>query len=420
MVLGILKEFNEKRLFLIGFLSTIALSLPYFSQEFIRVFTIHPRIVSVFLIVCIILISRRVKKRRIYRKKRIIVDALVFFLLFSMVLYYYPDEGYLEFKQSYNLSEEYASYKMGRVLVNFVPIIFMARICSTMIQSQYVKKGMVFGMLLVGILSLAIVFFKKSAFSSVVYSTYLDGINFGTIGMSLNIVLLLIATAEYLKHNRSIVAKVLAIGLVVGSLVTILMLSQRTAMLIALFLSLLIIYRLLNRFNWMLLFVLIFVVIFLSSYNLTWLIEKYPTQIGRLTGLFSGSDNSVLGRVGAWSFCLNGFFNNPLGHGFGSFPVYYHGMLYPHNVLMEAMFELGFVGAIPVIGLLYISIKWAVSSILNNGFRLTLLIMIAGFLMAMKAGSFESLGPWIFGLYLVAGDTSSAKTNFQQLRLNRN
>ena len=41
-----------------------------------------------------------------------------------------------------------------------------------------------------------------------------------------------------------------------------------------------------------------------------------------------------------------------------------------------------------------------------NSFEIEEFILLVGFLYAIKAGDFQTIGPWFFGLYLVAGKST--------------
>ena len=103
-------------------------------------------------------------------------------------------------------------------------------------------------------------------------------------------------------------------------------------------------------------------------------------------------------------FVLQKFIENPLGYGFGSFPKYYHGVAYPHNVIMEAMFELGLFGVLPVLGMVFLSVLWFVRDVFKKGFRLFNLMLFVSLCYVLKCGSFVSMAPWLLSLYFLAAD----------------
>jgi O-antigen ligase len=80
--------------------------------------------------------------------------------------------------------------------------------------------------------------------------------------------------------------------------------------------------------------------------------------MGRWTRLFgSGTIESLQSRVPHFMFCLENFWSAPLiGHGSGSFAVdlfYVDTPMWPHNILLEALYETGLVGFIAMSLFLY-------------------------------------------------------------------
>ena len=141
------------------------------------------------------------------------------------------------------------------------------------------------------------------------------------------------------------------------------------------------------------------------------ILEHFPAQLNRMFVYFDGgSDASLEGRTSAWKYGIAAFVDNPFGHGLGSFPSYFSGINYPHNVLIEALFELGFFGGVCIAILCVISVKWMLDAATVGSFGIEEFILLVGFLYAIKAGDFQTIGPWFFGLYLVAGKNNLPNT----------
>ncbi len=71
----------------------------------------------------------------------------------------------------------------------------------------------------------------------------------------------------------------------------------------------------------------------------------------------SESDNILNGRKEIFDVALNGFLNSPfIGNGIDSFD-FYTGLEYPHNSVLQLLFDMGLLGAIPILFLFLKGIK---------------------------------------------------------------
>lgn len=117
--------------------------------------------------------------------------------------------------------------------------------------------------------------------------------------------------------------------------------------------------------------------------------------IYRLEVLLSGQGSSTSNRVAMMEYAFNEPFKNPLtfffGHGIGSFGTAYavkDERLYPHNIILELFFELGF------LGVLLISILLALVFIkVLKGKKLWLVLFFFCLLNAMKSSNLTDL--WV-------------------------
>lgn len=107
------------------------------------------------------------------------------------------------------------------------------------------------------------------------------------------------------------------------------------------------------------LYYLFFVILFfLVLYFLFNGIDSLVT-LKRMTVFFEekGGGNSAEARVALYNYVLSGWLDSPIiGHGIGSFPVLYAGFddrLYPHNIVLEVLFESGSVGLFLFLCLLF-------------------------------------------------------------------
>ena len=114
-------ENNKRLIFVLGVIAIVSLLLPYLGQEFKKIFIIHPRVLSLFLIAMSFFLylhlSSLNKTHEVIREVRVI-DILVLLLFATMIEYYHPEQGLFKFESSYNNVKEYPNYKMGRIFVN--------------------------------------------------------------------------------------------------------------------------------------------------------------------------------------------------------------------------------------------------------------------------------------------------------------
>lgn len=84
------------------------------------------------------------------------------------------------------------------------------------------------------------------------------------------------------------------------------------------------------------------------------------TTLRRVTSLFSGNDESAFARINLYETAWEMFYNNPLfGQGWGSFSLFYFGTdekVYPHNLFLEVLAEIGLIGLLTFLLMLATSI----------------------------------------------------------------
>ncbi len=143
-----------------------------------------------------------------------------------------------------------------------------------------------------------------------------------------------------------------------------------------------------------------FSLILLMIINLNYIAPLFQKSIGRFLSLGSGIDESAISRVTMMKYALYQPFENMLnflfGNGIGSFGLYYNGVDargYPHNILLEIFFEMGFFGLIIFFFLLILTIKRF--SVRNSIFSV---LFFFAFLNAMKSSNLTSL--WMFFLFM--------------------
>jgi len=128
--------------------------------------------------------------------------------------------------------------------------------------------------------------------------------------------------------------------------------------------------------------------------------EIVKIGIGRFQSLLNfAEDKSTLGRLEHYSITLKKIFSNPLvvifGFGIGSYGLIVHNQdirWYPHNIFLEAWFELGVIGMLILILILFISYFG------TKGKQVLKAMFLFLFLEAMKSSNITDL--WVFFLII--------------------
>lgn len=398
---------DNKVIFNIGLLSGVALLLPYLGHGLISLTMINMRVISLILIIGIIIHRYTLLNTKSlslhYSKRSNLLDTCTLLFIVILFIYHHPEKGFILFSSQVHDPDIYPNIKMGRIVVNLIPVILLSRTIGPLINNLEFKRGLVTGFYVVGLLTLFLVFKNFQSLISKDYYQYSMERAFSTIGTSLNFLFFMIA-ADWRMRNAPSNNRWVEVTLVaLISICSIFILSQRTAMIVATIILIAILMKIIRKGIFVPIVITMgMVALFTFQYSeLESLLEYFPSQLNRMLVILGGEDSSMLGRAKAWEFAFMGFLDNPVGHGLGSFPKYYDA-LYPHNVLMEALFELGIFGGLIVTILILATFLWLVEALLKNRFHFEEFILMTGFLYSFKAGDFQTIGPWFFGLYVLA------------------
>ena len=139
-------------------------------------------------------------------------------------------------------------------------------------------------------------------------------------------------------------------------------------------------------------------------------VSPFSRQLSRLASLMSGTDTSAHARIIMWRFGIIEGISSPLGHGVGSTARMFQMLSYMHNMFVEALFELGYVGFAAMLPLGY----WTVTALLRlrNARRhvFELLCLAAAFAYQLKSGDIGNMGTWMFWLLVARGCVQHAAT----------
>lgn len=221
-----------------------------------------------------------------------------------------------------------------------------------------------------------------------------------SLGLHLGILFLLL---NHFNKNKWIQITVFA--LLIAS-------SARAPLLITVFLTLIINYKFILKFKFIKTIFnikLIGFVVVLYLFFSTQILPFFSNSHSRLISLFSSSDSSTSSRIDMFEYSFNQPFESLttffMGNGIGSFGIIYMGIdqrAYPHNIILETFFELGFIGLF--LGFLIILLILNNFNIKKNIFSLLLLFV---FLNAMKSSNLTDL--WILFSFIGASSIANSK-----------
>ncbi len=138
----------------------------------------------------------------------------------------------------------------------------------------------------------------------------------------------------------------------------------------------------------------ILIIIPLAYFFRNQLASAFKVGFGRIMSFIDyGQDKSVLSRFDYFGFTLENMFDSVqtifLGHGIGSFGIMYNGLdkkEFPHNIFLEAWFELGLIGLTLTVLLFFVSL------FVYRNKPLVIKLMCVYFLLhALKSGSFDGM-----------------------------
>ena len=101
--------------------------------------------------------------------------------------------------------------------------------------------------------------------------------------------------------------------------------------------------------------------------------------------------------------------DNPLGNGFGSFSQLSIYAKYPHNIMLESLYEMGLIGGLAMFVFLLIALR-VLFNLLYAGWKygdrfLQVIGLLLGYIIvvAMKSGDLTSIGRLVFLTILFSG-----------------
>ncbi|OAD23540.1 O-antigen ligase-related protein [Candidatus Thiomargarita nelsonii] len=339
------------KIYLAGFLAYSGLCIPYFGHSF-SFFGIHNRLLGLFVLIMAMLLGVRYFKLR--------RNAFNFFLLvafFFLLLIIYSDYSQITqvFTFTFDQSQYYESKLSVALIVSIVPAIVGLVLSEIAINKEF-RQGFVRAMLLWSLVAI-IVGTQNSEYWFADYSKKAEWKNlvvFSQISMTILHLAGLVIFLVNIMNNKYIV---FSVALFVVSSFFVIVYQQRSAWIYVILVTIYLFYvvsgsdiiKIIKRAILLSVVLLLGFIVAIKIGVFTDSVIAYADQLIRGEVLST--------RTPMYMIAWNGFLDNPLGNGFGAFSISGSYARYPHNILLEALYELGIFGGVVILILLYISSK---------------------------------------------------------------
>lgn len=327
--------FRENRFFLIGFLAAAGVLLPYFGQSF-NIAGVHVRIISYMVILSAIGLALPIFEFKAARNDLAFLTIILFGLA---ALYAAPVQ--LESLLSFKYRQPYYEGKLVLMLELSLPYIAAGYVISPFSSQINFRRGVWWGFLGLCILGLiAILFYLPLLFGPLASAHSFARVRDVMSNISISIVFCLGLIAVLDAGPKKLIHYILLIITGAALLICIVRMNQRAHLLVIVVLFSLRIFR--ARLKTAIIVstvVLLIIGALLAFYPDVWLSLALKSHVNQL---LSGERWAI--RTDMWLPALIDSITHPLGHGLGSFALI-NEYLYPHNIFVEAFYELGLAGA---------------------------------------------------------------------------
>jgi hypothetical protein len=388
--------------FALGTTAMAAYLLPLLGAGASTLIYLHPRIVSFLLIGLAGLLSREmVPPRYGPRRTALAPMVLVLALLLALAALYLPPGHPIWVWSNPVDINAYPGYKFTAFVFTTIPLVALVVFVTPFTRDRRFIDGLIFGTFLCWMLA-AVTLWQAG---SLVASYDLGEAGFGEVSLSIVVMFGAVgSTAMFVRRpNRW---RLLGMALVsVTSVVMILLIGQRGAFVVAAIVPIVAIlarprgYRLSRLASLGLtlaVFVAVPLVVLAVMTTAANAANDFSKQTTRFESALSGNDLSINSRVDMWSFAAAGTISNPLGHGLGDFANHYPVQRFPHIVLLELPYELGFLGGFIGLLLCVVSGRLVLQGIGNAEASLYWLGLLSICLIVVKASALETIGLWVW------------------------
>ncbi len=399
-----------------GWLTAGALMASHLGAEFSSLVGVHPRVVAYACSALLIAIGVALRQQRPPTPRALVVVHAFVFVLALCILVYVPWDARLWVVADRPTVDTYPGFKLTRLVLTSVPAVLAAVAVAPLVRHRSFVRGLRQGLLGVGaVAALELVRYGKllGSGSYADWAQFSDRAAFSTIGLSMCFVFALLAAQARLRSEAGRYRGVVAVVVSVAAALAAFALAQRTALAMCIGFTALGVAagrrRRIGPALWGALALagsLAVVIVLFDNMG-----GSLGRQGYRLQVLAGAGDSSAQSRFEMWAFCLESLARNPIGHGFGSFPQFHPVQFYPHNVLAEAAFELGLLGAAVVGAGIWLSL-WLIARLARTEYAVIGLCLAAGLGWVSKAGDLSAIGNWLGWLYLAAA-AATTRTRYR-------
>lgn len=409
---------NGKRNIAIGAAVSIGYLLPFLGSGF-RIWGLHPRVWSYTATVLVLAIGLLGPRLTAVVRRRLVVTGLLVAGVLALAILLFPPSSQFWVVDPPTSVADYPGFKMTRLLAVGLPLLLLGIGASRHASSQDFRKGLVGGIVFVGILALVRLATAGSIATDIEAAAAAG--EFSTIGLSQVLLLSIGATSGWALEKRSGPSFLVLIAYGIASLAGIFVLAQRAAFVFGL-LILVVSAALLTKKVKRRTLAIALAGALLTSVGVAVSVDPLETldaqplfsqQVDRIGGLLNlDLDRSTQLRLEMWEFAVAESVGDLTGHGFGGFAFAYPIQRYPHNLFLEAVFELGALGAL-LVGLIVGMAINAIWKLVQRGDRWVELWVLSIVLMFfLKSGDLSTIGGlllWLVVAVAAAGSPPSVR-----------
>jgi hypothetical protein len=380
-------------LFAIGFLAAVGILIPYLGRTF-QPFGIHGRIVGTVLMA----LSGAMALRYVVQYKIDLPLILIASLFFSsFFLQAVPSQVREIFSPQFSDSD-YIAGKLGRFVQLGLPVFLLGALLSPIRSARELRAGIGWGVSVVGLIAVIIATLNPVLFHATYESTVELTRTMTFSAISLSIIFSLTFCWLYSQAiSRSGLSQVGCFAGAVVCLVFIIICRQRAHLLfILLFMAVPMLTGIKRAL--LVIFTLLTLVVVLDTFG--------EAILGPAVVSYWAED--ALGaaaetRLQMLRDCFLGGIDEPAGRGLGSYALFFE-IPYPHNAPAEAMFEIGVLGMILLLGIYALGLWRSAKAIRYQGMYNLFPVAAVAFIFAhsLKAGEMVDMIPLLcFWLFLV-------------------
>ncbi len=403
----------HERAFGVGVATAIAFLLPLLGREFAEYTGVHPRLVAYGALAYIGVQSALTLPGPWFRANATRLHVVLLGVLLC-TLAMFPWWGSWWVPEEPLTIPEYAGHKLTRILTLAIPTALVGVVARRFVVSPRFIDGITWTATVIAVIALGQLVAYRNTIRGRDLSELREQAAFSTISVTLVFVFLQVVWCHrFLSERRHAWRPVLA---TLTALLGVFMLTQRTAMMLVVAFGLYVAFRDAQgraRVVGLGICFLFGLWVALDVAALTIdagdLLAQFPAQVRRIEALLTAQDDSTSIRLVMWEFGWNEGWRVPEGHGVGAFAQYFPANRYPHNIFIEALFELGVPAAILVGFLLAITIVTLVRLFRARPATLFALTLVTMFSYALKAGDLSMTGNWLLWLYLAHGYCEGAQ-----------